>query len=182
MCLCPSVFIYWLISKRSSFFDVISLFLWWTYPQVQQVWCVQRHWGKRASPIASSCAPWTDIRRMTGLNWVRFVHRPWPRKLRQNSLCQESYVTDCRGAALVSGAKTGALWGTAALHCNKDWKKVTCVQKETLNLKGFDFPLPWKAWKRFSLIGCFQLSKQRWPLDSLFIDELWCTNLLTFSP
>lgn len=50
-------------------------------PQVQRVWCVQRRWGKRALPIASSCAPWTNILHMTGLNWVRFVHRPWPRTL-----------------------------------------------------------------------------------------------------
>lgn len=57
--------------------DLPSLPLsWWMSPQVQQVWSVQKHWGKRASPIASSCAPWTDILHMTGLNWVRFVHRP----------------------------------------------------------------------------------------------------------
>lgn len=84
-----------------SLFHSYVLLLWWMCLQVQQLWCVQRHWGKRASPIASSCAPWTDILHMTGLNWVRFVHRPRPHKLRQNWICQESYVTDCRGAALV---------------------------------------------------------------------------------
>lgn len=77
--------------------------------QVQQVWCVQRHWGKRASLIALSCAPWTDTLHMTSLNWVRFVHRPRPHKQKKNWLCQENYITVCRGSASVSGAKTGAL-------------------------------------------------------------------------
>lgn len=110
-----------LISSCRIFFSlshfycyVLILFL-----QVQRLWCVQRHWGKRVSLIALSCAPWTDILHMTGLNWVRFVHRPRPHKLRKSWNCKQSYVRDCRGAVLVSGAKTGALWGAATLHSSK---------------------------------------------------------------
>lgn len=43
--------------------------------QVPLVWCAPRPWDRRALRIALWCAPWTDIHRTTGLNWVRFVHR-----------------------------------------------------------------------------------------------------------
>lgn len=109
----------WAIISRSSistrcvsFFSKLGI-----CRQVQRVWCVRRRWGRRASPTALSCAPWTDILRMTGLNWVRFVHRPRTHTLRQDSLWQGSYVTDCRGAALLSGAKIRSSLGNSyTLH------------------------------------------------------------------
>lgn len=136
--------------------------------QVPQLWCARRRWGRRASPIASSCAPWTDTLPMTGLNWVRFVHRPWPpKKLRQIWLCRESYITHAAAVPLWSAVlKQELCWWTASPHSNKDVKTVT------------DFTESWLL----TVVRTLGFLKRIHFGVLRLIFVLWCTNLLTFSP
>lgn len=122
-------------SLISHNFLIIMTFWWLFCCQVLQVWCAQRRWGKRASLIALWCAPWTDILRMTGLNWVRFVHRPRLNPLRQSYCSQQPYVNDCRGEKLTAAKQNKMLQKTFKLIQFKTKMFTTACRKFLLCLK-----------------------------------------------